>query len=131
MTRLVEKRRFIQVLSGPKRAGKATLALQATKDSKLSFHYASANDSAGKDYIWLQQQWQMTRLNTPFEIPSLLILDEIEKIKDWATTIKQLWDEDTRYNRQLKVLLLSSASPFVQKDMNGSLTGRFEIISMI
>ncbi|MGD0253939.1 MAG: AAA family ATPase [Verrucomicrobiota bacterium] len=42
LKRLKEKRRFLQVLAGPRQVGKTTLARQVIKASKLPAHYASA-----------------------------------------------------------------------------------------
>ncbi|HVV69433.1 MAG TPA: ATP-binding protein [Gammaproteobacteria bacterium] len=119
---------MIQVLAGPRQVGKTTLALQAAEAAKLPTHYISADDPAARDYFWLQQQWQIARLNLSKSKSAILILDEVQKIPDWTTTIKQLWDEDTRHKRQLQVLLLGSAPLLIQKGISESLAGRFEII---
>lgn len=127
VSRLLEPRRFIQVLSGPRQVGKTTVALQAAKIVNLPTHYASADDPAAKDHIWLQQQWQLARLNLQQADSALLILDEIQKTPDWATAVKQLWDQDTQEQRALQVLLLGSAPLLIQSGTE-SLTGRFETI---
>jgi predicted AAA+ superfamily ATPase len=126
--RLLEPRRFIQVLAGPRQVGKTTLALQAGEACNLPVHYASADDPAAKDHIWIQQQWQLARLNLKQSPSALLILDEIQKTADWSTTVKQLWDEDTHKNQSLQVMLLGSAPLLIQKGTTESLAGRFEII---
>jgi len=128
VTRLLETRQFIQVLAGPRQVGKTTLALQAAKASKLTTHYISADDPTAKNYTWLQQQWHIARINLSGSAPALLILDEIQKVPDWTTTVKQLWDEDTKHGRQLQVMLLGSAPLLIQKGISESLAGRFEII---
>lgn len=128
LNRILESRRFIQVLAGPRQVGKTTLALQAAKAANLPMHYASADDPAAKNHIWLQQQWQIARRNLSHSTSALLILDEIQKTTDWSTTVKQLWDEDTREERQLQVLILGSAPLLIQKGISESLAGRFEII---
>jgi predicted AAA+ superfamily ATPase len=128
LQRLREDRRFIQVLAGPRQVGKTTLALQVAKASKFPTHYVSADDPAAKNHDWLQQQWQVARFNTSLSSPALLILDEIQKVTDWATTVKQLWDEDTRNQLPLHVILLGSAPLLIQKGIGESLAGRFEVI---
>jgi predicted AAA+ superfamily ATPase len=42
--RLGEPRRFIQVLAGPRQAGKTTLARQILSDFKGQGHYATADE---------------------------------------------------------------------------------------
>ena len=49
LKRLKEKRRFLQVLAGPRQAGKTTLARQVIKAVKLSTHYASADEPSLRD----------------------------------------------------------------------------------
>ncbi len=128
LARMVEPRRFIQVLAGPRQVGKTTLALQAGKASKLPMHYASADDPASNDQVWLQQQWQTAQLNLSGSAPAILILDEVQKIPNWTDLVKQLWDDDTRHKRQLHVMLLGSAPLSIQKGISESLAGRFELI---
>ena len=94
-------------------------------------HYASADDPAAKNHIWLQQQWQIARQNLNHAPSALLILDEIQKTTDWSTTVKQLWDEDSFAKRPLKVMLLGSAPLLIQHGLSESLAGRFEIIPII
>ena len=46
----------------------------------------------------------------------------------WSDAVKYLWDEDTRLNRPLKVILLGSAPLLVRRGLGESLAGRFESI---
>ncbi len=52
-------------------------------------------------------QWNMARLANIK--PVLLILDEVQKIKGWSETIKQLWDHDYTTGKEITVLLLGSS----------------------
>jgi predicted AAA+ superfamily ATPase len=42
--------------------------------------------------------------------------------------VKLLWDEDTRKNTSVKVILSGSSSLLIQKGLNESMTGRFEVL---
>jgi signal recognition particle receptor subunit beta len=53
MKRLKEKRRFLQVLAGPRQVGKTTLVSQVIKASKLPAHYASADEPSMRDRTWV------------------------------------------------------------------------------
>jgi len=75
----------------------------------------------------LEQQWEVARFHSRTR-NALLILDEIQKIPGWSETVKRLWDEDTRNNRSLYVILLGSSPLLVQRGLTESLAGRFEII---
>lgn len=129
LKRLNEPRRFIQALLGPRQVGKTTLAQQVIDTIKLPSHYATADEIGIHHASWLEQQWEIGRLLIQHPHKSgILVLDEIQKIKDWSTIVKRLWDEDTRAKRSLKVLLLGSTPLLIQKGLSESLAGRFEII---
>lgn len=131
MSRLGEPRRFIQVLSGPRQAGKTTLAQQVMAGIKIPSHYATADEPALKDRSWIEQQWEVGRMKTQSggqKKKALLVLDEIQKITGWSETVKRLWDEDTANKRLLHVIVLGSSALLVQHGLTESLAGRFEVI---
>lgn len=130
--RLAEPRRFIQVVTGPRQVGKTTMVLQATERSGLPTHYASADLPTVRSVRWIEQQWEAGRLLTDQadRDGAVLVLDEIQKVPEWSDTVKCLWDEDTRLDRPLKVVVLGSAPLLVQRDLGESLAGRFESIPM-
>ncbi len=130
LKRLREKRKFMQVLAGPRQTGKTTLALQLIEEIGFPSHYASADDPVLQDSIWIEQQWEIARIHLKNSQDSefVLILDEIQKIPNWSETIKNLWDEDTKNKIQLKVVVLGSAPLLIQRGLTESLAGRFEII---
>jgi len=47
----------------------------------------------------------------------ILVIDEIQKIKDWSSVVKMLWDEDTRLRVPLKVILTGSSALLLQKGL--------------
>ena len=129
LKRLKEPRRFIEALIGPRQVGKTTLALQLIDSLKKPAHYASADEIGLYQANWLEQQWEVARLLIQKKNQSaILVLDEIQKIKEWSTIVKRLWDEDTRERRSLKVLVLGSAPLLIQHGLSESLAGRFEVI---
>ncbi|MGK5088092.1 ATP-binding protein [Bdellovibrionota bacterium FG-2] len=122
--RLAEKRRFIQILQGPRQVGKTTLAHQVVDRLKLNAHFESADDKQLQGRAWIYEQWQIARtLNK-----QVLVLDEIQKIKGWSETVKLLWDEDARAQRPLHVVLLGSSALMIGDGLTESLAGRIEII---
>lgn len=132
LLRLKEKRKFIQVLSGPRQCGKTTLAQQVVKALKFPSHYISADSPIPYGSVWLEQQWEVSRMQAHDNPNSgaLLILDEIQKVVGWSEVLKKLWDEDSKNKTNLKVLVLGSAPLLVQKGLTESLAGRFELIPL-
>jgi len=128
--RLREKRRFIQVLAGPRQVGKTTLARQVMAGLKMPSHYASADEPTLRDRAWLEQQWDIARLKAKEgKAGALLIVDEVQKVSDWPNAVKLLWDADTHAGVALKVVLLGSSPLLIQSGLTESLAGRFEVIA--
>lgn len=109
--RLREPRRFIQVIAGPRQAGKTTLVQGVVEASRLPMRIASADEPTLRGAQWIDQQWQAARLAAADagRLGVVLVLDEMQKIPGWSETVKRLWDEDTRARRPLKAVLLGSA----------------------
>ncbi|MFH1287395.1 MAG: ATP-binding protein [bacterium] len=126
--RLREKRRFIQVILGPRQVGKTTAIQQVIKEIETASHYASADLPAPPDTQWITMQWELARMKAGEKAKVILILDEIQKVARWANEVKRLWDEDHRLGNNIHVVILGSSSLLIQKGLNESLAGRFELI---
>lgn len=124
--RLREPRRFIQVLAGPRQAGKTTLVRQVLDALDVPTQYASADDPTLRDRTWIEQQWEIGRRRAT-EGSAVIVLDEVQKVTDWSEVVKRLWDEDTAAGRDLHVVLLGSAPLLVHRGLSESLAGRFEL----
>src|SRR5271154_2094237 len=123
--RLKEPRRFLQVLAGPRQVGKTTLVRQAMEAFGERSSYATADNPAPEDTVWIEQQWEAARLRCGDKGSWLLVLDEIQKISHWSESIKRLWDEDSATGTDIRVVLLGSSPLLVQKGLTESLAGRF------
>ncbi len=128
--RLRQRRRFIQVVAGPRQVGKSTLVQQATDRLAVPITSASADEPTLRGAEWIAQQWDAARLSIRDTSGAILVLDEIQKIPVWSETVKRLWDEDTRAKRPLKVVLLGSAPLLIAQGLTESLAGRFETITL-
>lgn len=130
--RVLEPRRFIQVLMGPRQVGKTTMVNQVTKQISIPYIFESADDVPAGGANWLNQIWESARLKMQTQSASefLLIVDEIQKISNWSEIVKKLWDEDSQKGIQLKVILLGSSRLLIQKGLTESLAGRFETIHL-
>lgn len=130
--RLAEPRRFIQVVAGPRQVGKTTLIQQLAGEIGALLRYASADEPTLRGAEWIAQQWEAARLiaEESGEDGAVLALDEIQKISDWSETVKRLWDEDTRRELPLRVVLLGSSPLLIARGMTESLAGRFELLHL-
>ena len=126
-SRLEEPRRLIQVVAGPRQAGKSTLVQQVAERLDIPVRYADADEPMLRGVGWIAQQWEAARLSLD-PAGAVLVLDEIQKIPGWSETVKRLWDEDTRARRPLRVVLLGSAPLLITQGLTESLAGRFEVI---
>ena len=125
--RISEPRRFIQIVIGPRQTGKTTAVTQALQATETPHHYVSADDPNIISAIWLQNEWEQARMLAK-KVDCVLVIDEIQKIKNWSAVVKTLWDEDTRAGVALRVILTGSSSLLLHEGMEESLMGRFEVL---
>ena len=130
--RLTEKRRFMQVLAGPRQVGKTTLVRQAlaSLDTGIAAHSVSADNPGLVGRSWLQTQWETARTLAAQAGCCVLVLDEVQKLPNWTEDIKRLWDEDTRDGRDVRTVILGSGPLLISKGLTESMAGRFEITRM-
>lgn len=126
-SRLRGKVNLIQVIVGPRQVGKTTIALQIFDRWKGSKLYQTADEPGTPTISWLEDIWRQARTLPDKIHPTLLIIDEIQKIPNWSNLVKKLFDEDKIANKKLRVVLLGSSSLLVQKGLQESLAGRFEL----
>ena len=125
--RFREPRRFIQIVSGPRQTGKTTAVTQALEILGVPYHFVSADDPNISSTEWLRNEWELARILSK-NAEAILVVDEIQKIPNWSSIVKLLWDEDSRLNVALKVLLTGPSALLLQKGLSESLMGRFEVL---
>ena len=129
--RLSEKRKFIQVITGPRQIGKTTIIRQLLESSDTRSAYISADMYDGSGAVWLEKHWEAARISCKQNGSRyILAIDEIQKIPDWSNLVKKFWDEDSFSNNGFHVIISGSAGLLIQKGLTESLAGRFEIIQM-
>lgn len=129
-SRILESRKFMQVLAGPRQVGKSTLVNQVTKSIEIPYTLENADAVNPTDSDWIHRVWEGARtiMTIRGEQERLLVIDEIQKIDNWSEVVKREWDEDTRNRVNLKVVLLGSSRLLIKKGLTESLAGRFELI---
>lgn len=97
------------LLSGPRQVGKTTLARNLAGSSQyLNF------DSLDDRQILFERSWDRSR--------SLIIFDEIHKMKNWKSWLKGIYDTEKAKNQ---FLVTGSARLDLAKKVGDSLAGRF------
>lgn len=117
---------FIQIIIGARQTGKTTTILHFLKNEypKNKYIYLSAEKNFTHNFAWILENWQNARSSK-----SILVIDEIQKIDNWAEHIKTLWDEEKTKSNPISCILLGSSSLNIQKGISESLAGRFQLIS--
>ena len=143
--RLKDPPRCLILVSGPRQTGKTTLVRQALSRLDREHRYLSMDSpepevppfaaggpvgpagASGRD--WLIREWRRARLEANRSVRGfVLVLDEIQSIPKWSSTVKGLWDEDRMNDCPLHVVILESAPLLMQQGLTEGLTGRFETL---
>lgn len=127
-SRLQEPRRFMQIVIGPRQTGKSTAVSQALSRVAAPTLEHSFDLPRDRRPVRLEAIWNDARTMLATEDEVILSLDEIQKVPDWSSIVKYLWDEDTRRSNNIKVVLTGSSALTLQSGMAESLKGRFEEI---
>ncbi len=130
--RMLEPRRFMQILAGPRQVGKTTLVGQVLDDINIPYTMEVADAVVPTDSDWIHRVWESARATMKIrkEQERLLVIDEVQKIDNWSEFVKREWDTDCRRGVNLKVVLLGSSRLLLKRGMKESLAGRFELIRL-
>ena len=130
--RMLEPRKFMQVLAGPRQVGKSTLVNQVLSKVEIPHKVEVADAVDPKDSDWIHRVWEAVRTTMMIRGIGeyLLVIDEVQKIDNWSEVVKKEWDTDTRNRLNLKVVLLGSSRLLLRKGLTESLAGRYELIRM-
>ena len=115
---------LLQILIGPRQVGKTTAARALADRWKGSVQFAAADLPLPPGPEWIESQWRVARTLSG-DGPTLLILDEVQKVRGWSEVVKAMWDTDRAARRSLRVLILGSSALLLAEGMAESLAGRF------
>ena len=129
---IIEPRKFMQVVAGPRQVGKSTLVGQVLEQISIAHVTEVADGVDPKDSDWIHRVWEAARATMMIRSIEeyLLVIDEVQKIDNWSEIVKREWDVDTRNRLNLKVILLGSSRLLLKKGLTESLAGRYELIRM-
>ncbi len=125
-SKLKDNTSFIQVVLGPRQVGKTTgvVDMLKTKFFKNNSLYCSTDEELSPTHDWIEMNWQKAKEIGP---NTILVIDEIQKIEQWSSVIKKLWDEQKISGGKQKLVLLGSSSLKIQQGLVESLAGRYEV----
>lgn len=132
MKRVNEPRKFIQIIEGPRQVGKSTLIKQVLKSISLPWVHFAADNVPATRTAWISDCWATARNKLRMEHLQelVLVIDEVQKLKNWGEVVKKEWDDDTFNDVPIKVVLLGSSRVRLEKGLSESLMGRYETIKM-
>lgn len=132
VARINEPRKFIQIVEGPRQVGKSTLIKQVLHGITVPWMHFAADNVPATRSAWICDCWASARNKLQMEhLPELLlVIDELQKLQNWAEVVKKEWDADTFNDVNIKVVLLGSSRVRLEKGLSESLKGRFETIKM-
>lgn len=130
--RLLEPKNKMQVIAGPRQVGKSTLVEQVCQSLEIPSFIFNADAIPVDDNDWIRRVWESVRIQVRNQSLSeaILVIDEIQKLKQWSEVVKREWDADIRNKLPIKVLLLGSSRLLLRKGLTESLAGRYELIRM-
>lgn len=119
----------IQLLTGPRQVGKTTLILELVEQLGDAAIYAAGDDpQAGLPGFW-ERTWTAAETRASHS-PSVLFLDEIQHIPDWAKRLKAQYDRLRRRHLPLHVVATGSSALRLGGGSRESLAGRFERLTL-
>lgn len=124
LDRLQEPHPLMQFIVGPRQVGKTTGVEQILSKYPGPTHYKLVEGELNTDTSWLRLQWQRAQGMGP---TTLLVIDEVQKINNWAEALKSLWDESRKNKKIVRCIFLGSSSLNLQKGIHESLAGRYEL----
>lgn len=105
---------------------------QVLQEIDIPFLSVSADNVPKTNTFWISEMWataraKMKAANAP---EFLLVIDEVHKLDNWSEAVKKEWDDDTRFDINMKVVILGSSRLLLKDGLTESLAGRFELIRM-
>lgn len=120
----------LQLLTGPRQVGKTTLLLELADELGARAIYAAMDSpEAGLPGYW-DRLWTQAAAIAATGSGSVLLLDEIQHLDDWAVRLKGEWDRLRRRKQRTHVIASGSSALHLASGSRESLLGRFERLTL-
>jgi predicted AAA+ superfamily ATPase len=100
------------MITGPRQVGKTTLVKQVLKtlqEKGVGVVYRSADMPAPGDASWIKKNWHSAKRLSAFK-RTVLVLDEVQKISNWAEVLHYLKKEQGTGEHPVQVVLVDSSA---------------------
>ncbi len=119
----------IQLMTGPRQVGKTTLLLEIARQFGDKAVYAAGDEpDAALPGFW-ERSWGEAEARAQHG-PTVLLLDEVHHLSDWAKRLKGYWDRLRRHRMPIHVVATGSSTLRVTAGSRESLAGRFERMTL-
>jgi hypothetical protein len=115
----------IQILTGPRQVGKTTLLLEIAERFGGQAVYAAGDAPEAALPGYWERCWTSAESRAASG-KTVLLLDEIHHLADWAAKLKGYWDRIRRKRIPIHVIVTDSSALGVATGSRESLAGRFE-----
>jgi len=120
----------IQLLTGPRQVGKTTLLLELADGLGSGGIYAAADGPDAALPGFLDRIWARAEDEAAVSGRSIVLLDEIQHLADWAGRLKAEWDRLRRKKLRVHVVATGSSALTLATGSKESLAGRFERLTL-
>lgn len=133
LRRVAEPPHLPQIVVGPRQVGKTTALSQVLGSlRRKGFAAVSGNADAlaAPPEQWVVEHWHKANALARSGKPTVLALDELQKIPGWSEIVKREFDANQRLKvgRRPRIVISGSSALLVSKGMTESMAGRFELI---
>ena len=116
----------IQLLIGPCQVGKTTLMLDLARSlGPRALYFAADGPEAELPGSW-ERLWLRAEEVSANHGKAVVLLDEIQRIEEWAAKLKAQWDRFRRLKVPIQVVATGSSALDLGRGSKESLAGRFE-----
>jgi len=115
----------IQLVTGPRQVGKTTLLLELAAEYGDRALYAAADAPEAAVPAYWERFWTRTE-DKARAGKTIVFLDEIHLLPDWAASLKGYWDRFRRRRLPIHLVATGSSALRVTQGSRESLAGRFE-----
>ena len=116
----------IQLITGPRQIGKTTLLLEAAKAAGAGALYLAADGPEAELPGWWERLWHRAEEVALANGTAVVLLDEVQRVEDWAAKLKGRWDRIRRLKLPIHIVATGSSALHLGRGSKETLAGRFE-----